>query len=121
MPPQGISRHFVWELPAIQNGERRCVPLMFGMAFTACGCGIVSDQPSVDLLEITQLRGDVRMANQTTVIHGLRFPRRSMTGIAVTVNFRMRSYTAQQRSRHCIERTGAKHDPAVGKTISHDG
>ncbi len=61
------------------------------------------------------------MANQTTIIHGLRFPGRNMTGTACTGNICMRGYTAKQLSMDRVQSAGAEHlSAAAGEAVAHD-
>lgn len=114
------SRQLMRVLPALQHGQRRVEPMMFGVAVAALRAGVNLHHPPVFSINIAQLRRDIRMANDTTVIHAVGFPRRGMAG-GTFFYFRVRSNTANHLSLDCIERARAEHHTAAHEAISRDG
>lgn len=93
---------------------------MFGVAVTAGSGRVDGKHSAVWCLRILHLHRDVGMADHTAIVHGLRFPRCSMTGTAGARNFRMRRDLAYGFSRNGMQRPRAEHLSAAGKGIAHD-
>ena len=105
------------------DSERRICPAVLGMTIPAGQAGIMLKERPVQRAHVTHLSGDFHVTVEAAIRHPCRFPRRGVTGLALTPGFGMGGHAAQRSAtlRAQLSRTVQQAAASVGIACDNEG